>query len=102
MAAITRDKPARTRESVERDATIPPEAKLVIEWLARQPAAAHKASAIGAALGIPTHAVTELAFPLRMRGLFQKRDGKRDLPLAEILLADDVRAAYAPTTKGAA
>ncbi len=96
MAALTRDKPARTRESVERDATIPPEAKLVIDWLARQAAGCFKASAIGAALGIPTNIVTELAFPMRMRGLFQKRP-----ELSEILLADDVRAAYV-APKGAA
>lgn len=89
-----------TRGAIERDATIPHLAHRVIEWLSRQPHRVHTAKEIGDALGTSQHEIAEMLSCCRgTKGYTESRDGDRHLPLGEIKLTANARAAFATDEK---
>lgn len=83
-----------TRADVERTPShlLSPTAKLVVEWLSRQPARAYTAKEVGIGLGMLHAEVAQCAPELRMRKLVE--GGFR--PYGEMELTAEARAAYAP------
>lgn len=83
-----------TRSDIERNPLLSPLAKLVTEFLSRQPARVFLASDIGKALGTAGHDIATEAYAMRVSGVCKRMDGDVPLPLGSLLLSDEVRAAY--------
>lgn len=102
MSSLPTPPPPRvlTREDIERNHRLPPLSKLILEYLSRQPPGRYLASHIGAALACLDSDVAVEAYELRRQRLVLSQvavDGVPvTLPLATFVIADDVRAAYAP------
>lgn len=92
------------REAIERNGKLSPLAKLILEWLSRQPKRVHSAKEIGDALGVMNHDVASECYGLRAarlvaKDITDKVDGKTmliPLPLSSLLISDEARAAYHP------
>ncbi len=83
-----------SKEQILRDVALSPLAKLILLELADRPAGVVLAKDIGRALGCHGSAITEETPRLRARGLIDRIIKGVHVPLDQLRLSDDTRAAW--------